>query len=146
MSARFSKRVPNKPGTYYWRGPGHDEQLRHVVASEGRLKIVGSVVTGGTVNVVFRELEEVGGKWGPRIMDADEAATMKREHARFRIYLRAITGVIRWFLKGLDAEMLKPSSVTRGRVIAALCNRLNRSENEARHFGLGESLHSKGEQ
>ena len=54
--------------------------------------------------------------------------------------LMELTRSVDSFLELLDKEMVLPSTVERGRRIAALCNALNIKNDSAKHFGLGIPL------
>ncbi len=54
--------------------------------------------------------------------------------------LKALTRDVRAFLLLLDGEMKKPSTVERGKKIAALSNALELANDKVRRFTLNESL------
>jgi hypothetical protein len=57
-----------------------------------------------------------------------------------RRHLRDLTATVTKCVADLDATMKGPSTVERGRTIAAITNRLELASDRARHFGLGEPL------
>jgi hypothetical protein len=59
------------------------------------------------------------------------------EIRKYRNSLVAVTNAVRTFLHALDGEMKLPSTVDRGKRIAALCNQLEMANDNARYFGLG---------
>jgi hypothetical protein len=59
------------------------------------------------------------------------------EIRKYRNSLVAITDAVRLFLTALDGEMKKPSTLDRGKRIAALANQLEMANDNARYFGLG---------
>jgi len=63
-----------------------------------------------------------------------------REARRLQKELRQFCGSVRLCLSELDKAMENPSTVERGRRIAAIANQLQMAFDGARHFGLGEKL------
>jgi hypothetical protein len=57
-----------------------------------------------------------------------------------RKHLTSLTKAVREHLGALDHLMRQPSTVERGRAIAALCNALEFANDSARRFGLGIDL------
>lgn len=64
----------------------------------------------------------------------------RRKSRELGKYLRELTRVVLEHLSEIDKEMRGPSTLERGRRIAALCNQLELANDRARHFGLGDSL------
>jgi hypothetical protein len=62
---------------------------------------------------------------------------MDIETRKYRASLVAVTSAVRTFLAALDGEMKNPSTVERGKRIAALCNSLEMVNDNARYFALG---------
>ncbi len=55
-------------------------------------------------------------------------------------YLKDLVKAVTIFLGSLDAEMIQPSTLERGKNIAKISNYLEMEKDRARHFGLGEKL------
>lgn len=71
---------------------------------------------------------------------AKEHQLAKRDAARYRKQLQALTGAVKMVLDQMDELMKGPSTVERGRAIGRLMGQLEYANDSARHFGLGEKL------
>ena len=63
----------------------------------------------------------------------------ERQIRTLRQYLRNLTRDVGYCLDALANEMRTPSTVERGKRIAAICNKLNLSNDSAKRYGLGLS-------
>ena len=61
-------------------------------------------------------------------------------HLKAHKHLKELTTCVSVFLRHLDAEMVKPSTVERGGRIAKLSNMLEMANDGALHFGLNQSF------
>lgn len=68
---------------------------------------------------------------------AESTDANKRELNKIKNHLKELTESVSGFLVRIDAEMKKPSTPERGKVIAGLSNALEIANDSARYFGLG---------
>lgn len=73
--------------------------------------------------------------------DPEAALKAERRKAReLRTHLKTLTDVVARAIAAIDAEMVRPSSPERGRHIRLIRDVMERENDSARHFGLGESF------
>jgi hypothetical protein len=66
-----------------------------------------------------------------------DTAGWRREARRQRKHLEDLTTTVMAYLKQSDLVLQQPSSVERGKRLAALSNALEMANDQARYFGLG---------
>jgi hypothetical protein len=66
-----------------------------------------------------------------------DTAGWRREAHRQRKRLETLTDAVMTYLKQSDVLMRQPSTVERGKQLAALSNALEMANDQARYFGLG---------
>ena len=62
---------------------------------------------------------------------------------RYKKYLKQLTADVAKCIDSLDYTMEKPHTVERDKAIAKISNALEMANDQAWHFGLGESLNKK---
>jgi hypothetical protein len=65
-----------------------------------------------------------------------ELREVKRENRELKKYLLSVSTVVAQSVAVLDAEMKQPSTVERGKRIAAVANMLEHANDSMMHFGL----------
>ena len=77
----------------------------------------------------------------------EKALRATRQQAReYHASLARLSLAVSTFLKALDELMLTPSTVERGRKIAALANEMDLANDRVRHFDLGFPIGTKAQQ
>jgi len=72
-----------------------------------------------------------------------EAKQNRKEALKYRKALKELVDSINKALEAIDIEMKKPSTMERGKKIAAICNFLDRAKDVVRFFTLDEKLDLK---
>ena len=70
-------------------------------------------------------------------MLSTEQSIMRKENRELKKHLRQTTESVVQFIKWLDAEMVKPSTVDRGKRVARVASNMEFLNDRAMHFGLG---------
>ena len=67
----------------------------------------------------------------------------EKDAKRYKKYLKQLTADVAKCIDALDYTMEKPHTVERDKAIAKINNALEMANDQAWHFGLGESLNKK---